>query len=119
MTLVDTSAWIDHFRRSDPDLIARLQAGTVASHPFVIGELALGNLTRRAEILELIRALPVLEAQPHEVVLAFVHRHELAGTGVGWVDVHLLAAAEAEGAALFSNDRRLRTQAARLGLAAR
>ncbi|MBA3887475.1 MAG: type II toxin-antitoxin system VapC family toxin [Acidobacteria bacterium] len=119
MTLVDTSVWVDHFRRTDPDLVARLNDDAVTSHPFVIGELALGSLARRAEVLELLHDLPAVALLPEEAVLAFVERHHLAATGIGWVDAHLLAAADAAEADVLTRDKRLRTQAARLGLAAR
>jgi predicted nucleic acid-binding protein len=58
MILVDTSIWIDHLRQSDRQLAVRLEAGDVVCHPFVIGELACGSLSRRHEILELLAALP-------------------------------------------------------------
>ena len=118
MTLVDTSVWIDHFRRTDRDLSRRLLDGDVCCHPFVIGELALGNLKRPAEVLELLRALPTLSLVSDDDVLALAHRHRLAGTGLGWVDAHLLAAAASSSALLLTHDRRLRAQATRLGLAA-
>jgi predicted nucleic acid-binding protein len=118
MTLVDTSAWIEHLRRPDSDLMARLEEGTAACHPFVIGEMALGSLRRRAEILELLQDLPGLDVVTDRAVLGFVERHRLAATGIGWVDAHLLASAEVAGAVLLTRDRRLRLQADRLGLLA-
>ena len=36
--LVDTSVWIEHFRRGDASLEARLHRDEVECHPFVIGE---------------------------------------------------------------------------------
>lgn len=116
MTLVDTSVWIDHFRKSNPEVVQRLHDDAVACHPFVIGELALGNLRHRTEILELLQALPTLDVAPDRSVLAFVDRNRLAATG--WVDAHLLAAVDAAGIDLLTHDSRLRRQAARLRLAA-
>jgi hypothetical protein len=118
MTLVYTSVWIDHFRRADVDLSRRLRDGDVWCHPFVIGEVALGHLKRQGEVLDLLRALPVLPAREEDDVLDFVRRHGLAGTGLGWVDAHLVASAAASGARLLTHDRTLRRQAARLGIAA-
>ena len=118
MTLVDTSVWIDHLRRPDRELVRRLEDGEVMCHPFVIGDLALGQLSRRDEVLELLHALPALPIVAHALVLAFVTRHRLARTGVGWVDAHLLAAADAAGAGLLTHDARLRVEAGRLRLAA-
>lgn len=119
MTLVDTSTWIDHFRKTDPDLVERLHDGTVACHPFVLGEVALGTLRRRGEVLDLLRALPRIDVVPHDDVLAFVDRAGLHGTGIGLVDAHLLAATDTAAAQLLTSDRRLKRQAERLGLAAR
>jgi len=116
MTLVDTSVWIDHLRQADSDLAKRLNDGAVVCHPFVIGEIALGHITRRADVIDLLHALPVVDVSAHETVLRFVEQHDLAATGLGWVDVHLLTAARASGAQLLTHDRKLRAQAARLRL---
>ena len=118
MTLVDTSVWIDHFRAHDKKLSSLLAGGDVVCHPFVVGEIALGAIRNRAEILELLQDLPAVEAVPHEVVLEFVADERLWGTGSGWIDVHLLAAARAARAAILTNDTRLARQAIRLGLMA-
>lgn len=117
MTLVDTSVWIDHLRKADPDLAKRLYDGAVVCHPFVIGEIALGDITRRPDVLELLQALPALDVAAHEIVLRFVEQHDLAASGLGWVDVHLLTAARTSGAQLLTHDRKLRAQAVRLRLA--
>ena len=114
MTLVDTSVWIDHLRKADSDLAKRLNEGRVVCHPFIIGEIALGNIARRPDVLELLQALPAVEVAAHETVLRFSKQHDLAATGLGWVDVHLLTAAGASGAELLTHDRRLRAQAVRL-----
>ena len=115
--LVDTSVWIDHFRRTNADLEYFLEAGRVVTHPFVIGELACGSLSRRGEVLRLIEALPAAPVATHEEVMTFVERRRLHGSGLGWVDVHLLASARLVGHSLWSADRRLRRAAVRLGLA--
>ena len=115
--LVDTSVWIDHFRRPNADLEQLLDEGRVATHPFVIGELACGSLAQRAEVLRLIAALPFAAIATHDEVLTFVERQRLQGTGLGWIDVHLLASARLTRQSLWSTDRRLRAAALRLGLA--
>jgi predicted nucleic acid-binding protein len=89
--LVDTSVWIDHFREADMDLESLLDEGRVATHPFVIGELACGSLHHRAEILRLLETLPSVPVATHDEVLALVDRHHLHGAGLGWIDMHLLA----------------------------
>lgn len=115
--LVDTSIWIDHFRRSSPDLEHLLEEGRVVTHPFVIGELACGSLARRGEVLQLFEALPVAPVATHVEVMTFINRHRLHGSGLGWLDVHLLASARLTRHALWSADRRLRAAALRIGLA--
>ena len=119
MTLVDTSVWIDHLRRADPDLQLRLNDGLVACHPFVIGELALGRLRSRDEVLDLLRALPSIDVVAHDAVLGFVSHHHLAATGLGWVDAHLLTAAAEARLSLLTHDRVLAAQARRLGISDR
>jgi hypothetical protein len=55
---IDTSVWIHHFRHTDNRLVTALEGDEVLMHPFVIGELACGNLHARAEVLELLSRLP-------------------------------------------------------------
>jgi predicted nucleic acid-binding protein len=118
LILVDTSVWIDHLRDANPPLVSLLLAGDVLSHPFVIGEMALGNLRRRREVLELLAALPTLKPVTDGEVLTFVEAHDLPDTGIGWVDAHLLAAVHATGHSVLTSDKSLRSAAVRLGLAA-
>ena len=66
MILVDTSVWIDHLRKGDRELARFLNEGVVLCHPFVIGELACGNLRNRSEILSLLAALPAAPVASHE-----------------------------------------------------
>jgi predicted nucleic acid-binding protein len=117
MILVDTSVWIHHLRRDNAELRALLEAGQVVTHPFVIGELACGTLRRRSEVLASLSRLPQLPTASHDEALQFVGTHALAGRGLGWVDVHLLASAAIERARVITLDRSLATAVARLGLA--
>lgn len=117
MILVDTSVWVGHFRRRNERLAALLADGEVLGHPAVLGEVALGHLKRRSEILGLLSDLPRARAATDEESLAFVERHALEGSGVGWVDVHLLAATTLSRASLWTLDRRLAAVASRLSLA--
>ena len=117
MILVDTSVWVDHFRAADRRLAGLLEDGQVLCHPFVVGELACGNLHRRTEVLALLADLPRLPALAHEDVIRFVDGHRLMGKGLGWVDVHLLAATVLSREALWTKDRRLADAANRLGIA--
>jgi predicted nucleic acid-binding protein len=115
--LVDTSVWVDHFRRGNDALAARLWEGAVWTHPFVIGELACGYLERRREILSLLSALPHVPLLEHGEVLAFVEARALMGRGIGWIDAHLLASATLGRLPLWTLDRRLAAAARRLRLA--
>lgn len=108
MILADTSVWIDHFRKREPALIAALEAGQVLMHPFVVGELACGNLTNRVELLSLLRDLPPAPLATDAEALGFIDRHELMGRGIGYIDVHLLASVALAGPArLWTRDKRL------------
>jgi predicted nucleic acid-binding protein len=117
LILVDTSIWIDHLRRRHARLAALLDAGRVMVHPFVIGEIALGALRRRDEVLGLLAELPAARVARHEDVLAVVERRGLAGAGIGWVDAHLLASALVEHLPLWTLDRRLVAVSRKLGVA--
>lgn len=117
MILVDTSVWIDHFRHGDAHLARMLDADLVLCHPFVIGELACGGLRRRERILDALGNLSRAPIAAHREALVFLDRHGLAGRGIGWVDVHLLAsAALAGGTLLWTRDKRLAGVSAVLGL---
>jgi predicted nucleic acid-binding protein len=107
LILVDTSVWVDHLRRGNAALAARLENGDVISHPFVIGEISLGSLRHRDAVLGLLSELPTASLVPHTDVIALVSRLELAGRGIGWVDAHLLASAIVDHAYLWTLDRRL------------
>ena len=120
MILVDTSVWIDHLRTGVEDLANLLNRGLVFSHPFVIGELACGNLHDRANILGLLGDLPQVPVATDPEVLFFIERHELMGRGIGYIDAHLLAATSLDGTArLWTRDRRLQDMADSMGLAKR
>lgn len=116
--LADTSVWVDHLRANDKALAVLLDTGMVLAHPFVIGELALGNLRQREIVLNALADLPHASVATHAEVLYFIKRHTLFGCGIGYVDAHLLAAAQlTAGAALWTIDKRLHGVAAKLGLA--
>ena len=112
MILVDTSVWIDHLRAGDAGLAALLIGNLVLTHPFVIGELACGNLHNRAKVLTLLKDLPQAPVAANDEVLFFIERHELMGNGIGYIDAHLLAAVSLAGPAwLWTRDKRLRKTA--------
>ena len=118
MILADTSVWVDHLRASDKALAALLDAGMVLAHPFVIGELALGNLRQREIVLKALADLPHASVATDAEVLHFIERHALFGSGIWYIDAHLLAAVQLTASAeLWTNDKRLHSVAAKLGLA--
>jgi predicted nucleic acid-binding protein len=119
MILADTSIWIDHLRRSDLRLARFLDRGDVVMHPFIIGELALGYVPRIAEMLDDLRRLPKAIVADADEVLRFIAHRKLSGSGIGYVDAHLLAAAAlARETFLWTRDKRLHTAAQSLSLAA-
>jgi len=114
--LVDTSIWIDHLRSGDAHLITLLGDGNVLGHPWVVGELALGQLSHRDEVLNLLRNLPQASVATEDEVMTLIDHDQLFGVGIGYVDAHLLASARLSGARLWTRDKRLRATAARLDL---
>ena len=120
MILIDTSVWIDHLRSGNSILVRLLNTGQVLAHPFVIGELALGNLRQRQLIRDTLGDLPRTFVASDQEVLHFIGQHRLFESGIGYVDTHLLAAAQlTRGTAFWTRDKRLHAVAERLGLAAR
>jgi predicted nucleic acid-binding protein len=115
--LVDTSVWVDHLRHGNDLLARRLRDGRVWAHPFVIGELACGSLRGRREILSRLATLPQAPVVDHGEALAFLESQRLFAHGLGWIDVHLLAAARLAGIRLWSFDRRLASVARSLRMA--
>ena len=108
MILVDTSVWIDHLQKGIPLLSKALESEDVLTHPFIIGELACGEIKARSEMLRLLSALPSSVVANDEEVLSFIERHRLMGRGIGYIDVHLLASVMlTEGAQLWTRDKRL------------
>ncbi len=116
MVLVDTSVWINHFRDDNPKLRTLLQEVAVACHPFIIGELACGNLKNRKEVLTLLDTLPTSQVVNEEEFLHFMESNLLMGQGIGFVDVHLLASATLSKLPLWTEDKKLKKIADELDL---
>lgn len=115
--LADTSVWIHFLSAGEPGMSDLLTQKAVDMHPFVIGELACGNLADRKRFLAEIGRLPrALPAQDNEV-LAFVESHRLYGTGLSWTDAHLLASALISGDQLWTRDKALGKAAVKVGIA--
>lgn len=119
MILVDTSIWIDHLRASDEQLARLLETGQVLAHPFVIGELALGNLRNRDAVLGALQDMPQAAVATEPEVLRFIGEKGLFGLGIGYIDAHLLAAVLlTPGSLLWTRDKRLLAASTQLGIAA-
>ncbi len=118
MILVDTSVWVDHLQRGNQALAENLALAQVIVHPFVVGELALGNLKQRASVLQALRNLPSAAVATDAEVIGFIGVNTLHGIGIGYVDAHLLAATRlTPGTRLWTLDKRLHAAASQLELA--
>jgi predicted nucleic acid-binding protein len=116
--LVDTSVWVGHLRSKDRGLADLLDEGRILSHPFVVGELALGNLRHRDRVLSSLQRLPQVNLATNREVLEFVEQHHLYGIGIGYIDAHLLASVRLTlGTTLWTRDKRLQAAAEELALA--
>ncbi len=119
MILADTCIWADHIDRTDADLMALLEAGDVMMHPFIIGEIMLGNLADRPKWYQLLSCLPEFLPVRHIDVMHLVDTSTLFDSGIGYVDAHLCASVlTMPGAMLWTRDKRLHRVADRLGIVA-
>ena len=118
MILVDTSVWIDHLRNGNKQLGYLLNGVEVLGHPFVTGELACGNMNNRSEVLELLAKLPTASVATPDETLFLIEQHQLMGSGIGYIDAHLLASVSLTAPAkIWTLDKRLSRVAIELGVA--
>jgi predicted nucleic acid-binding protein len=116
--VIDTSVWADHFHRELQELSSLIDREEVLQHPYVTDELALGNPRDRKAMVAMLEALDQATVCLRSDFLLFIDEHKLGGTGIGFVDAHLLVStAKSTGAALWTRDKRLLRQAERLGVA--
>jgi predicted nucleic acid-binding protein len=114
--LADTSIWIDHLRKKNSLFSDLLEAGSILMHPCVRGELSLGSMKNRAEILRSLDALPEAEIATEDEVRQVIEIKKLWAQGIGWVDTHLLASALLTAScALWTFDNYLREAATKAG----
>jgi len=119
--LVDTSVWRKYLSGRAPASAGRMlddlldEEGLVLVHPAVIGELVLGGLSAREELL--LQRLPSAPEVSSPELQAFIRFRKLARRGVGWVDCQLLASALLASASLWSFDHELAAAAADLKIA--
>lgn len=116
--LVDTSVWVDHFRRPNAVLAELMVLDEVLTHPLVVGELACGTPPepRLRTLGDMALLLPADQAAPAEV-RDFIEREALFGLGCGWIDLTLLASTLVTSSAqLWTLDKRLAALATRFGV---
>lgn len=118
MILIDASVWIAHFKRANAALAESLENKQALCHPFIVGELACGDLPSRSSVIAMLQTLPAAPLMQHDEVLVLIERHRLMATGIGWVDAHLLGSALLAGAELWTLDRPLANAARSVGVAA-
>jgi len=112
--MVDTSIWVTHLRQGSVHLKELLFNELVVCHPFIIGELACGNLKNRKEIIPLLHSLSTASIVTHNELIYFIEQNTLMGVGIGFVDVHLLASAKLSKIPLWTSDKRLKLAANKL-----
>ncbi len=117
MILVDTSVWIDHLRQGNRHLEAMLSRRQVLAHPHVVGEIALGSIRNHDQVVTALTELPQATVADDAEVLFLIRKHALMGSGIGYVDAHLLASTMlTPEARLWSHDKRLANVAKALGV---
>ena len=121
MILVDTSIWIDHFNKGGySDLYTLLAGESVLTHEYVIGEIVMGSLKKRRATVTMLNQLPKVTSASNNEVLTLIEAIPLHGSGLTFIDGHLLAAARASPAErsirLWTRDKRLQEQAQLLGI---
>jgi predicted nucleic acid-binding protein len=116
--LVDTSVWVDHFRRGNAKLVRLLDQNRVHIHPMIIGELACGTPPApRTQTLGDLGLLPVVQLVGLHEAMAFIERESLYGLGCGLIDMILLTSTLiTPGMQLWTLDKRLAEVAGRFGI---
>ena len=116
MVLVDTSVWVSHLRDGNIGLEKLLNGGEVVCNPFIVGELACGNLKNRREILTYLKSLPMTTLAEDEEVLKFIENNQLMGKGLGYIDIHLIVSAVLTGVPLWTFDKTLDKITKKIGI---
>jgi predicted nucleic acid-binding protein len=117
MILADTGIWIDYFRRRDAKMRKLLEDGQVATHPFIVAEIALGSLHDRRKTLSEMEALWEVKVARLAEVRRLIEVHALYSKGVGLIDAHLIASCLlTPGTQLWTRDFSLQKIAKSLGI---
>jgi predicted nucleic acid-binding protein len=118
MIVVDSSIWIDHFHVGVPHLGELLLREHALMHPHVLGEISLGSIRKRDEVMARFLILPVPNVAREGHLLTLIKQENLWSTGIGYSDAHILASALlTPGGQLWTRDKRLQIQAERLDVA--
>ena len=118
MIVVDTSIWIDHIHSGEPSLNSLLMRDHALMHPHALGEIALGSIRNREQVLARFLLLPVPMMAKEGHILSLIEDEKLVATGIGYTDAHLLASALiTPGGKLWTRDKHLHAQAERLAVA--
>lgn len=117
MILVDTNAWVNHFRRKDPRLVSFLAQQRVRTCEVVVGELLLGSGLPKTAAADL-SLLPRLPSPGPTETRLFIERHRrvFGGSGTGWADAQIILTAQRCGARLYSTDRAARQVSQAVGV---
>ena len=117
--LIDTSVWIDHFRKGNDALVDLIGRDRVLTHPMVILEIACGTPPApRIQTLNHMSLLQPCNQASLGEVMAFIEHEKLYGLGCGLVDMALLASTLiTPGTELWTLDKRLADLAGRFGVA--
>lgn len=107
MILVDSSVWIQHFKKTDSFLVSALKEDRVVVHPLIIQEISLGHIKNRELIIELVSYLHTVPIISHEEIQNFILKNKLAGSGVGVIDIHLLFSAIKGNLNIYTFDKSL------------
>ena len=117
MILADTSVWVDHLRKHNPEMQLRLGSGQIAMHPFIVAELALGSLHNRRKKLGDLDALIEVKVAKLSEVRHMIETQSLYSKGIGLTDAHLIASCLMTlGTQLWTRDAALKNVAGALGI---
>ena len=118
MILADTSIWVDHFRRRNPEMEEHLNRGQIVMHPFIVAEIALGSMSDRRRKLGALESLLEVKVAQLSEVRHMIEAHALYSKGIGLTDAHLIASClMTPGTQLWTRDAVLEKTADALGVA--
>jgi predicted nucleic acid-binding protein len=115
--VVDSNVWVHHWRTPNPLLMDMVADGEVWTHPLVIGELSMGTLRNREQMLWDLTRLGRPQLATDAETRQMVEARRLWGRGIGWNDAKILASVVIGGCLLWTQDKRLDEAALEMGAA--